>query len=89
MAVPWDEMRRRLLDRVFYNFDEDEIIASQDLRADGYLDSLSVLVTLGIFDEELGEGDEGMAVKHARVTDTTNMAALEALYLRLSSVSAQ
>lgn len=87
MAVEWEEMRRRLLDRVFYEFEEHEIDASDDLRRDGYLDSLSVLVTLGIFDEELGEG---VSVKEARVTDTANMASLEALYQRLSSsMSAQ
>ena len=90
MAVSWEEMRQRLLDRVFYAFDETEIDASTDLRRDGYLDSLSVLVTLGIFDEELGEPDEGLAVKQARDTDTATMAGLEALYCRLSrSLSAQ
>ena len=83
-------MRQRLLDRVFYSFEESEIDASEDLRGDGYLDSLSVLVTLSIFDEELGEGDEGVAVKQARVSDTASMATLGALYERLlSSVSAQ
>ena len=87
MAVSWGEMRQRLLDRVFYAFEDTEVDASADLRRDGYLDSLSVLVTLSIFDEELGDG---LAIKQARVTDTTTMAALEALYSRLSSsVSAQ
>ncbi|MCT7660911.1 hypothetical protein [Mycobacterium deserti] len=80
MAVAWEQMRQRLLDRVFYSFEEDEVDASQDLLGDGYLDSLSVLVTLGIFDEELGEG---VAVKAARVPDTTSMDALKNLYQRL------
>jgi hypothetical protein len=81
-------MRQRLLDRVFFAFEEDEVEASQDLLGDGYLDSLSVLVTLGIFDEELGEG---VAVKAARVPDTTSMEALRSLYLRLAerALSAQ
>lgn len=80
MAVGWEEMRQRLLDRVFYNVPEERVDASQDLVGDGLLDSLSVLVTLVILDEELGEG---VAVKAARVPDTTTMEALKRLYLRL------
>jgi len=82
VTVAWDVMRQRLLDRVFYEFTEEQVEASQDLLGDGYLDSLSVLVILGMFDEELGEG---VAVKAARIPDTASMAALENLYLRLSS----
>lgn len=83
MAADWDEMRQRLLDRVFYNFTEEQVESSDDLLGDGYLDSLSVLVTLNIFDEELGEGT---AVKSARVPDTTSLSALRQLYTRLRAL---
>lgn len=88
VAAHWEPVRQRLLDRVFYNFEEDEVESSQDLVGDGYLDSLSVLVSLEIFDEELGEG---VAVKEARVGDTASMETLKMLYQRLrnSSSSAQ
>ncbi|MCV7283159.1 hypothetical protein H7J88_26340 [Mycolicibacterium flavescens] len=80
MPADWDEVRQRLFDRVFYAFDERDVEASQDLHADGFLDSLAVLVTLGVLDEELGEG---VAVEQARVSDTASMATLRELYLRL------
>ncbi|SEH90932.1 hypothetical protein SAMN04489835_5548 [Mycolicibacterium rutilum] len=80
MAADWDDVRQRLLDRVFYSFDERDVEASQDLHADGYLDSLAVLVTLGVLEEEVGEG---VAVEEAKVSDTASMAALKNLYLRL------
>jgi hypothetical protein len=83
VAIAWDEMRQRLMDRVFYNYTEDQVASSSDLVGDGYLDSLSILVTLGVFDEELGEG---VASQHARVPDTKSLAALQALYERLVAV---
>jgi hypothetical protein len=73
-------MRKRVLDRVFYNFTEAQVDASTDFVADGLLDSLSVLVILGLFDEELGEG---VATGNARVPDTQSMEALRLFYLRL------
>jgi acyl carrier protein len=80
VAVGWDEMRQRLLDRVFYNFTEEQVDASTDFVADGLLDSLSVLVILGLFDDELGEG---LATGQARVPDTQSMESLKLFYLRL------
>jgi hypothetical protein len=77
-------MRQRLLDRVFYNFTADQVASSADLVGDGFLDSLSILVTLGIFDEELGEG---VASQEARVPDTKSLEALEAMYQRLVAVA--
>ncbi|MGX9789457.1 hypothetical protein [Mycobacterium sp. MMS18-G62] len=80
MAATWEVLRRRLLERVFYNFAEDDVVASTDLMSDGYLDSLSVLVILASLDEELG--DE-LAVQHARVPDTASLEAIGGLYQRL------
>lgn len=76
----WDDMRRRLLTRVFYEHQEADVSASPDLLGDGFLDSLSVLVILGLFDDELGEG---VALREARIPDTATLGAMEAFYLRL------
>jgi hypothetical protein len=80
MAATWEVLRRRLLERVFYNFAEEDVVASTDLMADGYLDSLSVLVILASLDEELG--DE-LAVQYARIPDTASLEAIGGLYDRL------
>jgi acyl carrier protein len=80
MAATWEVLRRRLLERVFYNFAEDDVVASTDLMGDGYLDSLSVLVILASLDEELG--DE-LAVQYARIPDTASLEAIGGLYHRL------
>lgn len=76
----WDEMRRRLLTRVFYDHLEADVSASLDLLGDGFLDSMSVLVVLGLFDDELGEG---VALRRARIPDTATLDAMEAFYRRL------
>lgn len=80
MAATWEVLRRRLLERVFYNFAEEDIVASTDLMRDGFLDYLSVLVILASLDEELG--DE-LAVQYARVPDTASLEAIGGLYHRL------
>jgi acyl carrier protein len=80
VQVVWEVMRQRLLERVFYNFSEEDVAASTDLVGDGYLDSLSVLVILASLDEELG--DE-LAVQYARVPDTASLDAIGGLYRRL------
>jgi acyl carrier protein len=80
MAATWEDLRRRLLERVFYNFAEDDVASSTDLMGDGYLDSLSVLVILASLDEELG--DE-LALQYARVPDTASLEAIGNLYHRL------
>ncbi|HKP40817.1 hypothetical protein [Mycobacterium sp.] len=80
MAATWEVLRRRLLERVFYNFAEEDVVASTDLMGDGYLDSLSVLVILASLDEELG--DE-LAVEYARIPDTASLEAIGGLYHRL------
>jgi acyl carrier protein len=80
MAATWEALRRRLLERVFYNFDEEDVAASTDLMRDGYLDSLSVLVILASLDEELG--DE-LAMQYARIPDTASLEAIGGLYHRL------
>lgn len=76
----WDDMRRRLLTRVFYDHDEAAVTASLDLLGDGFLDSMSVLVVLGLFDDELGEG---VALREARIPDTATLDAMGAFYRRL------
>jgi len=86
MPVPWADMRRRLLNRVFYAHPDEDVAASDDLVGDGYLDSMSVLVVLGMFDEELGEA---VAMQQARIPDTTNLDAMRALYERLVDVQVQ
>lgn len=80
VPVPWAELRRRLLTRVFYAHPEEGVASSVDLVGDGYLDSMSVLVVLAMFDEELGEG---VALRQARIPDTANLDAMGALYERL------
>jgi hypothetical protein len=47
---------------------------------DGYLDSMSVLVVLGFFDEELGEA---VALQSARIPDIATLDAMGAFYQRL------
>lgn len=86
MAVTWDALRQRLLERVFYNFAEEDVVTSTDLSGDGYLDSLSVLVILAEMDEELG-GE--VAVQHARVSDTATLDAIGRLYRRLLAEQSQ
>lgn len=76
----WEAVRTRILTRVFYAFPPDAVSASTDLIADGYLDSMSILVILGMFDEELGDG---VAMRHARIPDTTSLDAMRRLYERL------
>lgn len=76
----WESLRARLLTRVFYAFPPDAVSASTDLVSDGYLDSMSILVVLGMFDEELGDG---VAMRHARIPDTTSLDAMRRLYERL------
>ena len=78
----WDAMRARLLTRVFYAYPPDAVAASTDLVSDGYLDSMSILVVLGMFDEELGDG---VAMLQARIPDTTSLGAMQHLYERLLS----
>ena len=80
MPASWADMRSRLLTRVFYAHPEEDVAASTDLVGDGYLDSMSVLVVLGIFDDELGEG---VALQQARIPDTTNLDAIQIFYERL------
>ncbi len=84
MPASWTELRARLLTRVFYEHPESAIAASTDLIADGYLDSMSILVILGIFDEELGDG---VAMRAARIPDTASLAAMEAFYTRLRAAA--
>ena len=81
-AVPatWDAMRQRLLTSVFYEHPEADVAGSTDLIGDGYLDSMSVLVVLGLFDEELGHG---VALQSARIPDTATLDAMGAFYERL------
>ena len=76
----WDTVRRRLLARVFYAHPAEDVAASTDLTGDGYLDSMSVLVVLTTFDDELGDG---VAIQHARIPDTASLAAMQHLYERL------
>jgi hypothetical protein len=78
--VCWEDMRRRLLTRVFYAHPEADVERSRDLRGDGYLDSMSVLVVLGLFDEELGRA---VALESARIVDTGTLDAMGAFYERL------
>lgn len=76
----WADVRQRLLTRVFYAHPPDDVAASADLVGDGYLDSMSILVVLGMFDEELGEG---IAMQQARIPDTTSLDAMRGFYERL------
>ena len=80
MPASWTDMQGRLLTRVFYEHPADAVVGSDDLVGDGYLDSMSVLVVLGLFDEELGEG---VAMQEARIPDTTSMSAMQSFYERL------
>ena len=73
--VGWDAMRQRLLTRVFYAHPEADVERSRDLLGDGYLDSMSVLVVLGLFDEELGRT---VALPSARIVDTVTLDAMGA-----------
>lgn len=85
--APWEEVRDRLLTRVFYAHPADDVAASTDLMGDGFLDSMTVLVILGMFDEELGEG---VAITSARIPDTASLHAMREFYerLRISGVGA-
>lgn len=76
----WADVSRRLLTRVFYAHPAQDVAASTDLVGDGYLDSMSILVVLGMFDEELGAG---VAMQQARIPDTASLAAMHQLYERL------
>ena len=80
MPASWDEMRSRLMTRVFYDFAPDEVEASTDLVGDGFLNSTSILVTLGLLEDELGEGT---ALMEVAARDTASLAAMKALYLRV------
>ena len=80
MVACWDEMRSRLLTRVFYDFSPEEVEASTDLVGDGFLNSLSILVVLGLIDDELGDAAPLFEVAPS---DTSSLATIEALYLRL------
>jgi acyl carrier protein len=79
MPAPWDEMRSHLLTRVFYDFTPDEIEASTDLVGDGFLNSTSILVVLGLLEDELGED---IALTEVGARDTASLAAMKAMYLR-------
>ncbi|MDP9165983.1 MAG: hypothetical protein M3O32_07965 [Actinomycetota bacterium] len=79
-AVGWGDMRRRLLTRVFYAHPAADVEQSRDLLGDGYLDSMSVLVVLGLFDDELGNA---VALQSARMSDTVSLDAMGAFYERL------
>jgi hypothetical protein len=50
------------------------------MTGDGYLDPMSVLVVLGLLDEELGNG---VALQSARIPDTATLDAMGASYERL------
>jgi hypothetical protein len=50
------------------------------MTGDGYPDSMSVLVVLGLLDEELGKG---VARQSARILDTATLDAMGAFYERL------
>lgn len=78
--APWEEVRARLLTRVFYAHTADDVAASTDLMGDGFLDSMTVMVILGMFDEELGAG---VAITSARIPDTVSLDAMRELYERL------
>jgi hypothetical protein len=79
MPASWDEMHSRLMTRVFYDFSPDEVEASTDLVGDGFLNSTSILVVLGLFDDELGED---IALTEVGARDTASLAAMKAMYLR-------
>jgi hypothetical protein len=80
VTAEWADVRQRVLTRVFYAHPPDDVAASTDLVRDGYLDSMSVLVVLGMFDDELGAG---VALRQARIPDTASLAAMESFYERL------
>jgi hypothetical protein len=80
VTAAWTDMRQRLLTTVFYAHPPEGVAASTDLVRDGYLDSMTVLVVLGLFDDELGEG---AATRQARIPDTASLAAMQRFYERL------
>jgi len=80
MVASWEEMRSRLLARVFYEFSPDEVEASTHLVGDGFLNSLSILVVLGLLEDELGGHSPLIEVAPS---DTSSLATIEALYRRL------
>ena len=81
MAASWDEMRTNLLTRVFYDFAAEEVEASTDLVGDGFLNSTSILVVLGLLDDEVGEG---VSLTEVTAADTSSLPAIKALYLRMA-----
>lgn len=78
--APWTEVERQLLDQVFYAHPADQIRASEDLAADGLLDSLSIVVILEMLSEITGSED---ALTTASADDFANLGTIRALYERL------
>lgn len=79
MSTPWGEFRRMLMTNVFGEFAPEDVDASTDLVGDGYLNSTSVLVVLGLLEDEAGEG--AAAVVDSR--EIATMSSLQRLHHRL------
>jgi hypothetical protein len=80
LPAEWSAVQARLLTRVFSAHPPEDVAASTDLVGDGYLDSMSILMVLSMFDEELGEG---IALQQARITDTASLGVIRGFYERL------
>ena len=78
--APWTEVEQQLLDQVFYAHPADQIRASEDLAADGLLDSLSIVAILEALIEATGQEE---AFDDAQADDFRNLSAIRELYERI------
>ena len=76
----WPDVEQQLLDQVFYARTPDQVRGSDDLAADGFLDSLSIVVVLEMLSESTGNED---ALTTANADDFRNLSTINALYDRL------
>lgn len=78
--LSWSDVEQRLLDQVFYARTPEQVRGSDDLAADGYLDSLSIVVVLEMLSEMTGNEE---ALTTASADDFKNLDTVRALYDRL------
>lgn len=79
MKDDWSSVKDNILENVFYAHGSSAVTGSNDLAADGLLDSLSIVAILEVLADSGADED---SLDEAQAADFTNLHTIQALYAR-------